>query len=254
MPHRLIVADDSSTIQKVVELFLEQEGFDVRAAGNGEEALELMQSFVPDIILADTDMPGMGGYELCGRIKADPQTSRIPVIILYSGFEPFDESRATAVGAQGVLAKPFESQDLIDAIQPLLSGEAQEAAPAAVETPEPRWDEDIPVTPENAPPAFGLDEDWDASGIRKPLPQPVSSVPPVEPAMPDTAMEDLLKRAIREEIPLVVERLVRENLTEIMASMRGVIEEAVREGIPRAAGEIIRKEIERIVSQTEDHP
>ena len=67
---KLLLADDSITIQKVVELVLADEGFELKLANNGEEAMEALPSFMPDIVLADLEMPVMGGYELCRNIKS----------------------------------------------------------------------------------------------------------------------------------------------------------------------------------------
>ena len=74
MSYKLLLADDSVTIQKVVELILAEEDFDIRSVGSGEEALALLTEFSPDIILADIEMPKTNGYQLCETIKQDPAT------------------------------------------------------------------------------------------------------------------------------------------------------------------------------------
>ena len=124
MARKLLLADDSITIQKVVELVLAEEGYDIKAAGNGEDALFALSSFKPDIVLADIDMPKMNGYQLCERIKTNPATKNIPVILLAGAFEPLDDELARNVGAEDFIVKPFESQELIDKIQAVISGEA----------------------------------------------------------------------------------------------------------------------------------
>jgi len=137
--YKLLLADDSITIQKVVELILAEEDFEIRAVGNGEEALAAIPSFRPDVILADIEMPKMNGYQLCERIKQDPATSNIPVILLTGAFEPVDEELTKQVGADDVLTKPFESQELISKINAALtvSGMAVEAEAEAVTEAEP---------------------------------------------------------------------------------------------------------------------
>jgi CheY-like chemotaxis protein len=127
---KLLLADDSITIQKVVELILVEEDYEIKSANNGDEALALLTSFNPDIVLADTDMPVMNGYELCDRIKQDPATNGIPVILLTGAFEPLDEARAQQVGADDCLIKPFEAQELIQKIDAAL---AVKAVPAQSE-------------------------------------------------------------------------------------------------------------------------
>ncbi len=124
MVHRLLLADDSITIQKVVELVLAEEGFEIKAVNNGEEALAAISSFKPDIVLADTEMPIMNGYQLCEKIKTSSATQDVPVILLAGAFEPFDEELARQVGADDVVIKPFESLELISKINASLTAAA----------------------------------------------------------------------------------------------------------------------------------
>jgi CheY-like chemotaxis protein len=121
LAHKLLLADDSITIQKVVELILAEEGFNIKAANTGEEALAAIPSFMPDIILADTEMPKMNGYQLCEKIKENPLTRTIPVILLTGAFEPIDEDLAKHVHADDYIIKPFESQELINKINATLT-------------------------------------------------------------------------------------------------------------------------------------
>jgi CheY-like chemotaxis protein len=121
MARKLLLADDSITIQKVVELILAEEGFEIKATSNGEEALAAISSFNPDIILADIEMPKINGYQLCEHIKQDPSISGIPVILLAGAFEPIDEELARRVNADDFIVKPFESQDLISKINAALT-------------------------------------------------------------------------------------------------------------------------------------
>jgi DNA-binding response OmpR family regulator len=121
MAHRLLLADDSITIQKVVELVLAEEDFEIKSVGNGEDALNAMGTFNPAIVLADIDMPRMNGYQLCEKIKKNPATSGIPVILLAGAFEPIDEDLAREVGADDSIVKPFESQELISKINSTLT-------------------------------------------------------------------------------------------------------------------------------------
>ncbi|HET6514256.1 MAG TPA: response regulator [Thermodesulfovibrionales bacterium] len=126
MGHKLLLADDSITIQKVVELVLAGEGFDIKATNNGDEALSARPSFNPDVILADIAMPVMNGYQLCEKIKSNPETRNIPVILLAGAFEPIDEALARKVGADDYIVKPFESQDLISKVNAVIAREAGE--------------------------------------------------------------------------------------------------------------------------------
>ncbi len=106
---KLLLADDSVTIQKVVNLTFADEGIDVISVGDGDSALDMLQEGLPDIVLADVNMPGLTGYEICARIKDRDPASQIPVVLLVGSFEPFDEEEARRVGADAYLTKPFES-------------------------------------------------------------------------------------------------------------------------------------------------
>ncbi len=121
MAHKLLLADDSITIQKVVELVLAEEDFQIKSVSNGEDALNLLNTFKPDIVLADIEMPRINGYNLCEKIKNNPSTSHVPVILLAGAFEPIDEELARQVGADDVVIKPFESQELISKLNAALT-------------------------------------------------------------------------------------------------------------------------------------
>jgi CheY-like chemotaxis protein len=124
MPHKLLLADDSVTIQRVIELTFADEDVQVTAVGNGQEAIERVQRDRPDIILADVGMPERNGYEVAAFVKGNPSTAHIPVVLLTGAFEPIDEGRARAVGCDGVLVKPFEPQIVISRVKDLLAGRA----------------------------------------------------------------------------------------------------------------------------------
>ena len=105
---KLLLADDSITIQKVVNLTFADEGIDVVTVGDGDAALAQLSSETPDIVLADVNMPGPTGYQICERLRANESTRSLPVILLVGSFEPFDEAEATRVGANAYLTKPFQ--------------------------------------------------------------------------------------------------------------------------------------------------
>ena len=133
---KLLLADDSITIQKVVDLTFADEGVTVLTVNNGREAIEKLSEFAPDIVLADVFMPQMGGYEVCEHIKQNDQLKHIPVMLLVGSFEPFDEAEARRVGADDTLTKPFQSiRKLIDKVGVLVSGRAAEEQIPTAELP-----------------------------------------------------------------------------------------------------------------------
>jgi CheY-like chemotaxis protein len=130
--HKLLLADDSITIQKVVNLTFADEGIEVISVGDGNSAMEKFAEFTPDLVMADINMPGLNGYEICERIKGNEATRRIPVILLVGSFEPFDEQEAQRVGANDYLTKPFQSiRQLVSKVSDLLNSNAEDEEAAA---------------------------------------------------------------------------------------------------------------------------
>ena len=128
MHPKLLLADDSVTIQRVIELTFADEEVTVVAVGDGQQAIDRVRSDRPDIVLADVGMPERDGYEVAAFIKGDPEFAHIPVLLLTGAFEPIDEARARAVGCDGVLVKPFEPQMVISRVRDLLAGNRAGAA------------------------------------------------------------------------------------------------------------------------------
>ena len=120
MPHKLLLADDSVTIQRVIELTFAGEDMQVLTAGDGEQAIASIQAERPDIVLADIGMPKRSGYDVAAFVKSAPELAHIPVLLLTGAFEPIDETRARATGCDGVLVKPFEPQHVIARVRELL--------------------------------------------------------------------------------------------------------------------------------------
>src|SRR5215207_5264118 len=135
MSHKLLLADDSVTIQRVIELTFADEDVKVAVVGDGKQAIERLSSDRPDIVLADIGMPERDGYEVAAFIKNDPRFAHIPVILLTGAFEPLDEERARSVGCDGVLVKPFEPQMVINRVRELLSGRRPVAAAVSASPP-----------------------------------------------------------------------------------------------------------------------
>ena len=135
MPHKLLLADDSVTIQRVIELTFADEDVDVVAVGDGAQAIEKITAEPPDIVLADTGMPERDGYEVAEFVKRDVSRRHIPVVLLTGAFEPVDEARAESIGCNGVLVKPFEPQQVVAKVRELLAAGAvrDTASAAAVE-------------------------------------------------------------------------------------------------------------------------
>ncbi|MBK8302649.1 MAG: response regulator [Pyrinomonadaceae bacterium] len=127
---KLLLADDSVTIRKVVEMSFVDAGVDVFSTGDGEAAMQKFIEVQPDIVLVDVEMPGPNGYQICEMIKQDAATRHIPVLLLVGSFEPFDQTEAERVEADGFLTKPFQSiHDLVARVNDLLGLISSSPAP-----------------------------------------------------------------------------------------------------------------------------
>ncbi|MGB0620932.1 MAG: response regulator [Myxococcota bacterium] len=133
MSKKLLLADDSVVIQKLVGLSFANESMEIVSTDNGDDALAVARELRPDLVLADVVMPGLNGYEVCEAIKQDPALAGTPVLLLTGTFEAFDDARATAAGANGQITKPFEAQALVGRVNEVIAEAAAAAAPPAIE-------------------------------------------------------------------------------------------------------------------------
>jgi CheY-like chemotaxis protein len=197
---KLLLADDSITIQKVVALTFADEGVEVVTVSDGQEAIEKLQGSIPDIVLADVFMPEVNGYEVCRYIKQNAKLKHIPVMLLVGSFEPFDEAEARRVGADDILTKPFQSiRRLIDKVGGLLgSKRANEATTAelphvqeAAAEPEKLSTEELEITTADTQPLPVAMEHPDF-----PTPEPAEAVQ--EPAYDLAVQEPAYDLAVQE--------------------------------------------------------
>src|SRR5262245_50079071 len=175
MGKKILLADDSITIQKVIELTFSDEDFEVVTVGNGRLAIERVQDVRPDIVLCDIIMPEKDGYEVCEFVKKHPALSRTPVLLLTGAFEPFDQDRAARVGSDGFLAKPFEPQTLIAKVKELLGQAAARGAAPTAAAPRPP----VPAAAPSAPPPMAAPP---PPPMAAPMPAPPMVSPYAQPA------------------------------------------------------------------------
>jgi CheY-like chemotaxis protein len=119
----ILIVDDNPLNMKLVSFLLAKRGYDVRCAADGEEALELLQEFRPTLILMDMQMPGIDGFELTRRLKADPATRGIVVIAVTAYAMKGDEQRVREAGCDGYLAKPIDTRLLPQVVASYISGQ-----------------------------------------------------------------------------------------------------------------------------------
>lgn len=118
---KILVVDDDRAIQQLLEVNLELEGYEVAKALDGVEALDMIGSFAPDIVLLDIMMPRMDGREVLRRVKDNPETADLPIIFLSARAQDMDVSLGMELGAAAYLTKPFEPQDLLNTVRRVLA-------------------------------------------------------------------------------------------------------------------------------------
>ncbi|HYW44411.1 MAG TPA: response regulator [Bryobacteraceae bacterium] len=128
---RILLVDDSPHAQRMGERILSEEGYEVVTVSNADSALIRLDDVDPDVVLADTVMPGRTGYEICQYLKMSPRHRHVRVILTAGVLEPLDESQTRRVEADGTLKKPFEASALLAAVKPL--AEAAAAARAEIQ-------------------------------------------------------------------------------------------------------------------------
>jgi CheY-like chemotaxis protein len=113
MTARVLIVDDSVVIRDLITVNLELEGFEVVACGDGEEALARVGEVRPDVITLDVVMPHLDGFATAERLRADPATAHIPLVVVTARAGAADFARAEEIGVDGFMAKPFEPAELV---------------------------------------------------------------------------------------------------------------------------------------------
>jgi CheY-like chemotaxis protein len=186
VPYTLLLADDSLTIQRVIELTFADEDVTVIAVSDGDQAIERLESAPPDIVLADIGMPGKNGYEVAQYMRRSSRLAHIPVVLLTGAFEPVDQARADEAGCDGVLAKPFEPQLVIGRVKELLARAQRPADLSAAVAPAGPAD---PAAPPPVPTAIpDAHYSW-ASPLPEQRPEPSPAETDINPA-PQSELND----------------------------------------------------------------
>jgi len=136
MTRRILLCDDEAHIIRAAEFKFKKAGYEVMCASDGEEGWEILQSFKADIVITDYQMPRLDGLGLISRIRENPQTAEIPVIMLTAkGYELSREATCGRYGVVAVLPKPFSPRELHLRVEEILGGSAPPAEkPVEVET------------------------------------------------------------------------------------------------------------------------
>lgn len=187
MGSKVLLADDSVTIQKVVGIIFANEGYDLTTVATGDDAIQKAIEIKPDVMLVDALMPGRNGYEVCREIRQNPALRHVAILLMTGAFEVVDEEKNRQSGADEFITKPFESQALIDATNRMIALTAQRASAPATAQAEPQ-----PVAP--APAAPSVDDVWATGFDMEPAPEikpePVFAAPAAESVVPVKATSD----------------------------------------------------------------
>ena len=119
---RILIVEDEESLLKLETILLTVKGYEVSGALTGNDALNKISNETFDLILLDIMLPDIDGFEVCCRVKKDPRTSGIPVVILTAKKNPDDQERGLSCGASAYLTKPFKSAMIIEVIQKILQG------------------------------------------------------------------------------------------------------------------------------------
>ncbi len=119
-PPRVLIADDNVQGAELLEAYLSSSGYELRTASDGEQTLQQVKAWQPDLILLDIMMPRISGFEVCKRLRADPATRDVAVLMITALDQPSDMDRAIDVGADEFLSKPIKKSELLLRVRSLL--------------------------------------------------------------------------------------------------------------------------------------
>ncbi len=258
-PIRILLADDSPTIQKIIKVTFANQNATILSATDGNQALDILKKEQVDIILADIIMPEVGGYDLCAIIKSKENLKRIPVVLLARNSEDIDPWKIKQVGANAYLVKPIEPLELIALVKKLYAQEPFsfladgktdfiDAGEIQSEFQEPDVQEpvgeDATITPAESELEGVLDDE-----VVDHYRQDYSPVETITSQATPEINEDWSK-LFGKYILHTAERIFRETLEKMVPGLTNDIvvriEKIIREMVPELAEKIIREEIEKI--------
>lgn len=280
MPTKILVADDSVTMRRVLEMTFAGEDATVLAVDGAEAALAKLGEFAPDVVMADASLAGVDGYELARRIKTNPQFAKVAVFVMASQQAPYDDAKGRAAGVDDHISKPFDTQSVIDRVaQALARPRALAAGAEGAKGATPA--RPAPPTPAAAAPngpatgTTGRLQQGTRMGIGTPAAAPAAQpkAAPAPQAMPAlrTGNQPLAPAARAAPAPpppaarpaaaavqvatqdlgakLAHLGLTREQVEGVLALSREVIEQVVWEVVPDLAEQLIKEEIKRLTSE-----
>jgi len=125
----ILIVEDEESLLKLESILLTSKGFEVKGVIDGAAALKSISEELPDLVVLDIMLPGIDGFEVCRRIKSDPRTAQIPVVMLTAKKSVQDQKRGEEVGADAYITKPFKSAQVVETIMKLIESRTAEARP-----------------------------------------------------------------------------------------------------------------------------
>lgn len=124
MTHKILIVDDEPNIVISLEFLMQQAGFELAIARDGEQALAQMAAFEPDLVLLDAMLPLRDGFEVCQKIRENSRWNRVKIVMLSAKGRDAEISKGLALGADAYITKPFSTRELIALVQRLLADPA----------------------------------------------------------------------------------------------------------------------------------
>jgi CheY-like chemotaxis protein len=286
VPTKILVADDSATMRRVLEMTFAGEDARVVSVDSGEAAVNKAAELVPDVVFADASLPGVDGYEVARRIKANPNLGKVAVIVMASQHGPYDDGKGRAAGVDDHISKPFDTQSVIDRVSQVLSRPRQAAAGAVAAggAARPAAAAAAPAAPAAPAPArgpmqatrMGLGTPVAVQPAPAPAPKQAPQPAPQQvrpaataPMMPVAAAPAAAPKPAPERVSAVPRSpaaavtaasgelasrlnglgLTKEQLEGVLLLSREVIEQVVWEVVPDLAEQLIREEIKRLTAE-----
>jgi CheY-like chemotaxis protein len=185
MSKTILCADDSKTMQQVAEITFRATDYEYVGATSADDALAKAKGNKPALILADAVMPGKTGYDLCQAVKNDPALAGVPVMMMCGNSQPYDDAKGAAVGCDGHVTKPWDTQVMIDKVEELLSKSGGAAASTAAAAPAPAKPAAPPAKPAAPkPPAPPATPAAGAARTATIMGMPTIQMPGGKPAIP----------------------------------------------------------------------
>lgn len=125
MGFRVLIVDDEPNIVTSLEFLMRESDYDVRVAGNGDEALRLMETFRPNLVLLDVMMPRRSGFEVCRKIRENPAFAEVKIVLLTAKGRDLEREEGLGLGADAYVTKPFSTQELMSTVRGLLRSTAE---------------------------------------------------------------------------------------------------------------------------------